>query len=448
MDGFSMFFTDTKAVQLSAEDQEFVEEHESTGGGLPYLQALTHPNEDTVDVKESRPWGFYINQEQAESINFTPDTNWQPVTFYTVEGSGFDKAVLEMKPAKRKAYEAEGRAITENKGYISSTLMFHIIYQSDTEVERKDTYQGKPYYKFVGLRFGDDDHNALINDLLGERDTDDNPTHRWSQRYMFILVGADGKPLHDGVVTWRAKGGAGGAFSMEMREVFKDLNDAWGKGKGNSRLRMFPGKNRHAGDMRSLVRLGIQFDLYKSGADRAPYLSPIGRVLPTGDAAETKVREAKRGKDGDRTIKLYPSLLVRGTATQMMVAPTSELGRRINAAIEEYASFPLPNQGKDSEDTAATPTGPIEYKGSGVVDAASVTFQTDGWVNLSLLTDSGPLTLLVEDQELADTLVGSQGQVTVQGVRSPDGTVIVSAVETTAPAPDAVVMQPALTPSF
>jgi hypothetical protein len=427
-----MFFTN-QSVELSADDQVFVEEHESTGGGFPYLQSLTHPNEDAVDVKDARPWGFYINKEQAEGINFVPDANWKLITFYTVEGSGFDKAVLEMKPAKRTAYEKEGKTITEHKGYASTTLMFHLIYQSDTEVERKDEYQGKPYYKFVGLRFGDESYNATMEALLAERDGDNNATHRWSQRYMFILVGADGNPLHDGVITWRAKGGAGGAFSMEMREVFKDLNDAWGKGKGNSRLRMFPGKNRHAGDMRSLVRLGIQFDLYKSGADRAPYLSPIGRVLPTGDPTETKVKEAKRGKDGDRIIKLYPSLLVHGNSTQMMVAPTSELGMRINAAIEEYASFPLPNQGKDGEAETVAPSGPIAWHGSGIVDAASVIYRTDGWAVMQLLTESSAITLMVENQELADTLVGAVGNVTVEGVRHPDGTVHVASALVSAP---------------
>ena len=427
-----MFFTN-QSVELSADDQVFVEEHESTGGGFPYLQSLTHPNEDAVDVKDARPWGFYINEEQAEGINFVPDANWKPITFYTVEGSGFDKAVLEMKPAKRTAYEKEGKTITEHKGFASTTLMFHLIYQSDTEVERKDEYQGKPYYKFVGLRFGDESYNATMEALLAERDGDNNATHRWSQRYMFILVGADGKPLHDGVITWRAKGGAGGAFSMEMREVFKDLNDAWGKGKGNSRLRMFPGKNRHAGDMRSLVRLGIQFDLYKSGADRAPYLSPIGRVLPTGDPTETKVKESKRGKDGDRIIKLYPSILVHGNSTQMMVAPTSELGLRINAAIKEYASFPLPNQGKDGEAETVAPSGPIAWHGSGIVDAASVTYLTDGWAVMQLLTESSAITLMVEDQELADTLVGAVGNVTVEGVRHPDGTVHVASALVSAP---------------
>lgn len=426
-----MFFSN-QSVELSADDQVFVEEHESTGGGFPCLQSLTHPNEDPVDVKDARPWGFYINEEQAKEINFVPDANWKPITFYTVEGSGFDKAVLEMKPAKRTAYEKEGKTITEHKGFASTTLMFHLIYQSDTEVERKDEYQGKPYYKFVGLRFGDESYNATMEALLAERVGTD-ATHRWSQRYMFILVGGDGNPLHDGVITWRAKGGAGGAFSMEMREVFKDLNDAWGKGKGNSRLRMFPGKNRHAGDMRSLVRLAIQFDLYKSGADRAPYLSPIGRVLPTGDPAETKVKEAKRGKDGDRTIKLYPSLLVHGNSTQMMVAPTSELGQRINAAIEEYASFPLPNQGKDSDAESASPSGPVAWHGSGIVDVASVTYRPDGWAVMQLLTESAAITLMVEDQEIADTLAGAVGNVTVEGARHPDGTVHVASALVSAP---------------
>ena len=428
-----MFFNNIQPVELSAEDLAFIEEHESVGGGLPYLQAFTHPNEDPVDVKDARPWGFYINEEQAKEINFVPDVNWKPITFYTVEGSGFDKAVLEMKPAKRTAYEKEGKTITEHKGFASTTLMFHLIYQSDTEVERKDEYQGKPYYKFVGLRFGDESYNATMEALLAERDGDNNATHRWSQRYMFILVDADGKPLHDGVVTWRAKGGAGGAFSMEMREVFKDLIDAWAKGKGNSRLRMFPSHNRHAGDMRSLVRLGMQFDLYKSGADRAPYLSPISRVLPTGDPTETKAKDAKRGKDGDRTIKLYPSLLAHGNSTPMMVASTSELGQRINAAIEEYASFPLPNQGKDGEDGAATPSGPIAWHGSGIVDAASVIYRPDGWAVMQFLTESSAITLMVEDQELADILVGAVGNVTVEGARHPDGTVHVASALVSAP---------------
>jgi len=283
-----MFFNSMAAVELEADELGYLEEHEVEGGGLPYMQVLTHPNESIVKVKGARPWGIFLNSENAEAINFKPDANWQPVTFYTVEDEGFANAVLKISDADRKAYETAGQEITEHTGFVATTVMFHLIYQSETEVERKELYQGRPSYKFAGLRWGSDEHKEAMSELLKERDDDDNPTHRWCQRYMFILIGADGNPLHDGVITYRAKGGAGGAFSMEMNELFKDLNDAYGKGKGNQRLNLFSGKNRHAGDMRSFVRLAVQFDLYKGGKDRAPYLVRLAGYCPQGTLLRLK----------------------------------------------------------------------------------------------------------------------------------------------------------------
>ena len=416
-----MFFNSTAAVELESQELDYLEEHEVEGGGLPYLQVLTHPNESIVKVKGARPWGIFLNSENAEAINFNPDANWQPVTFYTVEDEGFANAVLKISDADRKAYEALGQEITEHTGFVATTAMFHLIYQSETEVERKELYQGRPSYKFAGLRWGSDEHKESMGELLKERDADDNPTHRWCQRYMFILIGADGNPLHDGVITYRAKGGAGGAFSMEMNELFKDLNDAYGKGKGNQRLNLFSGKNRHAGDMRSFVRLAVQFDLYKGGKDRAPYLVPVGRVLPTGNPAETKVRQVARGKDSDRTVDLYPSLLIHGSMVgPMYVQQSSDVAARIREGIEEYSSFPLPMQGRESEG-AETPQGDRPYQGKGIIDLSSTYTSPEGWATISLLTESGSVLLRVESLVDLDNIMGAVGNVSVTGITPADG---------------------------
>ena len=436
-----MFFNSMAAVELEADELGYLEEHEVEGGGLPYMQVLTHPNESIVKVKGARPWGIFLNSENAEAINFKPDANWQPVTFYTVEDEGFANAVLKISDADRKAYETAGQEITEHTGFVATTVMFHLIYQSETEVERKELYQGRPSYKFAGLRWGSDEHKEAMSELLKERDANDNPTHRWCQRYMFILIGADGNPLHDGVITYRAKGGAGGAFSMEMNELFKDLNDAYGKGKGNQRLNLFSGKNRHAGDMRSFVRLAVQFDLYKGGKDRAPYLVPVGRVLPTGNPAETKVRQVARGKDSDRTVDLYPSLLIHKEQTQMLVPQSSDVGARIRAAIEEYASFPLPMQGREVEGADATPQCDRPYQGKGIVDAASVKFETDGTAIVSLLTEHGSHLVLFGGAEI-DNVLGTVGSISVTGTIPADGgPVIVSEWSADAPAVASEVQQ-------
>jgi hypothetical protein len=427
-----MFFNSTTAVELESSELTYLEEHEVEGGGLPYLQILTHPNEDIVDVKDARPWGIFLNSENAEAINFKPDENWKPVTFYTVEGQGFDKAVLEIPAKKKAAYESAGQEITEQSGYLSTTLMFHLIYQSESEVERRDEYQGRPSFKFVGLRWsGDEGNKERLEALLKERDADNNPTHRWCQRYMFILVGADGNPLHDGVITWRSKGGAGGAFSSEMKELFKDMNAAYGEGKGNKRLNLFSGKNRHCGDMRSFVRLAMQFDLYKEGKDRAPYLVPVGRVLPTGNPNESKVRTVPRGKNDDRTVQLYPCLLIHGAQTQMMVPQSSPMGERIRTAIEEYKSFPLPMQGKETE---STESGSAErpYSGEGYFDPASLQL-INGINYVSFVTDQGeiPLAIGAENVEAMD-----YSQVRITGIIPADGgPVTVTSWEDATPAP-------------
>jgi hypothetical protein len=438
-----MFFNSTAAVELESQELEYLEENEVEGGGLPYLQILTHPNEDIVDVKDARPWGIFLNSENAEAINFKPDDNWKPVTFYTVEGQGFDKAVLEIPAKKKAAYASAGQEITEQSGYFSTTLMFHLIYQSETEVERKEMYQGRPSYKFAGLRWGTDEHKEAMAELLKERDADDNATHRWCQRYLFILVGADGNPLHDGVISYRAKGGAGGSFSMEMNELYKDLNDAYGKGKGNQRLNLFSGKNRHGGDMRSFVRLAMQFDLYKNGKDRAPYLVPVGRVLPTGNPAETKTKAVTRGKDNDRTVTLYPSLLIHGASTQMMVPQSSPVGGAIRQAIEEYASFPLPMQGKEGEGVdAATAQGNRPYSGKGIIDMASMQASPEGWADISLLTETGSVVLRFDSLADLDNIMAAVGSVSVVGtIPAAGGPVLVQSWSADAPPVETAVQQ-------
>jgi hypothetical protein len=260
---------------------------------------------------------------------------------------------------------------------------------------------------------------------------------------MFILVGADGNPLHDGVVTYRAKGGAGGAFSMEMNEIFKDLNDAYGKGKGNQRLNLFSAKNHHAGDMRSFVRLAMQFDLYKGGKDRAPYLVPVARVLPVGNPTDLKMnppgeykfKEVVRGKDGDRTVKLYPQLLIHKESSNMLVLQASPMGERIRAAIEEYKSFPLPMQGKESE---GTESGIAErpYQGKGLIDPASLKTSPDGWATLNLLTESGSISILFSNLEDIDNIMAVTGNVSVTGIIPADGgPVTVTSWEDATPAP-------------
>jgi hypothetical protein len=70
----------------------------------------------------------------------------------------------------------------------------------------------------------------------------------------------------------------------------------------------------------------------------------------------------------------------------------------------------------------------------GIVDAASVDYRTDGWAVMQFLTESSAITLMVEDQELADILVGAVGNVTVEGSRHPDGTVHVASALVSAPA--------------
>jgi hypothetical protein len=414
-----MFFN-SSVVDLESQELDFLSENEVESGGLPYFQVLTHPNEDVIDVKDSRPWGIFINAENADAINFKPDANWKPVTFYTVEGQGFDKAVMEIPAKKKAAYEAAGQEVTEHKGFVATTIMFHLIYQSETEVERKELYQGKPSYKFVGLRWGSDEHKDQMAALLKERDADDKPTHRWCQRYCFILIGQDGNALHDGVITYRAKGGAGGAFSSEMKELFKDLNDAYGKGKGNRRLNLFAAKSHYAGDMRSFVRLAMQFDLYKEGKDRAPYLVPVGRVLPTGSPDEAKVRQALRGKNDDRKVDLYPCLLIHGGRTDMIVPQSSPMGQRIREAIEEYASFPLPMQGREVVEGEATHLD-RPYEGKGIVDAASLQAHADGWATLSLLTETGSVLIRLENLEDIDNIMAVVGSVSVTGIVPADG---------------------------
>jgi|GEM_PF-6169422 len=408
--------------QFDDESLELMLEGEFEGGGYPYIQVLTHPNENPVKVKKERPWGFFLNQENADAIGFQPDDNWKPCTFYTVEGESFANAVVSMTPEDIAEYGKAGQEVTEHTGYLSHNLMFHLILNSQVEVETK----GEKSYRFVALRWhGDKAERQATEDLLKEVGEDGRKTHRWIQRYLIVIIGADGEPLHDGVIQWKAKGGAGGAFASELKEFNQNLNSAYGTGRGKSRLNLYDRKNQYGGDNRAFVRMEMGFDLYKENKDTAPYLVPVACSAPVGDPAISKAGkpvEVPRGRNGERKAKLHPSLLICLDAegkmhSDMMVPRKSPMGEAIHSFIVDNEAFPTPYTGGDQDDTLIECDRP--YSGSGFLNAASMVLNSqDGITYVSIVTDEGEVPLAI-GAEHCDAL--DNPSLTVTGIMPADG---------------------------
>lgn len=339
-----MFFADTASTDDTILSQ--YQEDEVEAGGLPYIQVLTHPNEDIIDVKDNRPWGLFLPTDNAEAVNFKPDANWKPVTFYTVEGQGFNQAVLAISDKKRAAYTAENREITEHTGFLATTLLCHFLYQSETEIEERIARNGKTYYRFTDLRWRDGQPTPAAK-LLGDRDEDDRPTHRWIRRFLLLPVSADGPPLCNLPLQYKAKGGAGGAFTYELQAFFNDVDKAYSQLR-QKKVRL--SKNRCLGDGRTFLRAAFEFNLFKPGVATVAYLVPSARLQPLGKAPSSPaaIKAIARGKDNERSVNVMPVGLA-----SLMLPRESSTAHLLNTLLQECAEFPLPPQPNDAVPSSA-----------------------------------------------------------------------------------------------
>ena len=418
-----MFFTTSSTAVIDEAVLHQYEAEEVESGGLPYLQVLTHPNEDIIDTKESRPWGIFLNQENAEAIGFRPDKNWKPVTFYTVEGQGFNQAVLEISERKLKAYQDEGRDIIEHAGYLSSMLMGHLLYQSATEIEKKVEKGGAIYYQFEDLRWKEGEATLAAN-LLNNRDENDRPTHRWVKRFLLMLVDEDGALLHDKPLQLKAKGGAGGALASELQEFFGDLDKAYGELRGK-RVRL--SKNRYVGDGRTFVRFGLKFDLFKPGKDSAPYLVPAARIQPVGKQGVTSIKKVTRGKDNERQVDLIPAFI-----GALMLDRASQAGQTLSTLLAEFERFHLPNQGREPISRDYSPESIAgEHLFTGSIDhAVTPAFKPEGDVIATFDTGEERIQITIP---LAHSALLDWALATIKVQENEHGCVVVDAMEKAAP---------------
>lgn len=413
-------FTYTAPIDQSLEDKLLgqFEENESEGGGFPYIQALTYPNEDTIDTKDSRPWGYFLNEEVATSIGFRASSDWLPTTFYTVEGQGFNQAVLEIPAKKRSAYEKENREIFEHRGFVCTRMSFHVLHASKAEVEEKIKTKDGGYWRFAGLQYrdqptADGERRTEVAMRIGEKDEDNRPTHRWVRRYLIMLVDDAGQILHDAPIQYKAKGAAGATFSIELNEFYKDLNAAYGKLRGSARKRMFDPRNQIMGDSRAFVRVGFGFDLYKPGVDSGSYLVPSARVAPVApaDASSSQPKSVSRGKDKERECMLFPVDL-----KALMVDRSQGVGLQIQEALQENLEFSKPNQGNDTTEDKVNSSASLLEEGE--FDPSTINYEKDGTVGCVFDTGSQRIPVIIPG-DLVNAV--DAGQVSIEAVIPSDG---------------------------
>ena len=333
-----MFFTDD-LTNAQAELLQQFEETEVEIGGIPIVQILTHSQDPVYKIKESHPWGIFLSEESAQTVNFKPDDNWKPVTFYSIEGEGFNKAVYEVSDAARRHCEQNNKQIQEHRGFLSTVLMCHVISQSETEIYQKNITNKGTFYNFVGLRYEKRKETAAAR-LLDNRDEEGRPTHRWTRRLLLMIVDKAGNSLHEGGLQLKAKGGGGGSLLYDLGEFFRQADKAYSVLRGKRRGLNATGQ--------AFLRIGMVFDLMDPGKESAPYLVPTflsWPIIPSGTGAKVPdITEVGRGRKNERTLKL-----VNRPLTSMIVSRESDEGKAVNDLLEEFAGFKEPPSTNDDD---------------------------------------------------------------------------------------------------
>lgn len=159
------------------------EEFESQRESLPYLQVLNNQSHDLA--------GFFIAQENVETVNFVPADEWVPHTTVFQNGEAVE-------------------------GYRALLARFLILRQSKLMMFERESGD------FIGLyRKGRYDRNTML----------------LKNRYLVYLISKDKRLLHDSPLLLTTKGAFSGSFGDAFRQFQRDMSKAYGVSTGARRPR-------------------------------------------------------------------------------------------------------------------------------------------------------------------------------------------------------------------
>lgn len=371
--------------------EQFGEELEESGS-LPFIQVINAGGKISKTLEKNHlAYGFAINSENAESVEFQPSVEW-------VKGED-----IPIHPLSKASIEL---------GYVARAVNVVVINHSDLEVQQKVDDR----WRFMGVAYEKGQHTAAGQTYEQSKDDRESP-YRQIRRYLLLFLDYDGNPLHSKPVQFTAKGAFGFSFNQEIQSFHKELGGAYreaGKAAGH---KVSGATLRKSDQAYTVIPMSLGFHI-PDDSDRSAYTCVIGRMQPVFKEAELGAKaELKRR---DRKVTVTGALW-----SGFMVPKGSPLGQLITDLSQEYATFGEPNRGMGASDVT-TPEGDRPYFGSGFVNSASVS--TDGASGItyaSIVTDQGevPLAFSAEDFEALEhpnlTITGiipaNGGPVTVTG---------------------------------
>lgn len=348
------------------------EDEEETILGYPSLQALTHVQKSPTKIKRENPWGFFLPKDAADMINFQCDDKfWKPITFYSSADTAFNDATFDMK-------NVEGEQdIQTHEGFISQRFSFHVVAQSATEIYEIISQPGKMNrYKFVDIKWRKGGMTPAA-DLLRDRDADNRPTHRWVKRYLLKLVDFDGTPLHEGLIQYRAHGGAGGSFGYEVNQYFNALTTAYSKTRGK---RVQPGAK-----FKATCRISLAVDLCKADQSTIAYLDPSVTVKPIEDKEFSRLSENQRTEMIQRD-KKQPLKVLKRPLSSVMVSANSEFGKELLLASQEHADYSQPPNQNSESNVNGSASAVKEISAKGHIAQEMTQLHQDGSATMALDT--------------------------------------------------------------
>jgi len=376
--------TKTANVDFDLFDQFDDEMQES--GGLAYLQIIS-PGMKNAALLDKNPlaYGLCLPADQAEAV-------------------GLDVSRLGWAEGESIMIHPQSTAIIE-KGYVGRGARMVVVSYSDLEVEQKN---GK-FWRYAGQA----SINYKTTELGAKAFDSDEKDYRVVRRFLVLLLDKDNQPLHEIPLQLKGRGvfgttlGYGYLGSKEQPGFHDELGQAYHKAAKAAGRNVKGGKFTPTGQAYTIFEFGIGYQL-PDDSDKAGSSCINRRWQPVFDRELVGKTAVVKQRDRELTLEAV-------YFGDVIVNQKSPLGELITSLRQEYASFPEPNRGRDTD---AVSDGSAPFSGQGHFDASTLDGLPDG--SIRVVFDDGtarhPLHI---PANLAD--INSSDELVIDGIIPADG---------------------------
>ena len=378
-----MAFNFSSTVQSDDLFEQFGEELEESGS-LEFVQIINAGGKiaKTLD-KNPLAFGFAINSENAEAVEFQPSAEW-------VQGEE-----IPIHPLSKATISA---------GYVARSINVVVINSSDLEVQQKVDDR----WRFMGVAYNKGQHTEAGQTYEAHKDDKESP-YRQIRRYLLLFLDGEGNPMHSKPVQFTAKGAFGYSFNQELQSFQKELGSAYRdamKAKGHKVKGAMLSKAQQA---YTVVPMQLGYHI-PDESDKSAYTCVVGRPQPVIKPDDVGVKADIKRRD--RKVEVTGALW-----SDFVIPEGSPLGQLITDMAQEHASFGEPNRGMSAADIEAAANEDRPFIGEGFFNASSL--QAAGDISyIALVTDNGPVPLAISGDHLEAL---DYNRVSITGITPADG---------------------------